>query len=596
MCGIIGYMGRENATEILLEGLARLEYRGYDSAGVAVRSGSGIHVCRRAGRVASLSAALQIDPLPPAKEGIAHTRWATHGAPTERNAHPHRYGRVTLVHNGIVENYAALKTELVAEGILPTSETDTEILACLIDRAYSGDPLPAIRTALSSVTGSYALAILFDDRPGELYGVRRGSPLLVGHGESEHLLASDKNALLFRTAFYTVLDEGETVRVSRDGATFYSAGGEPIEKPVLRSTESADEAEKGGYAHFMEKEMTEQPEAVARTLAAHRDGELLRRALPQTEVDEVILLACGSAMHASLLGQRFLEDWAGIPAQVCVASEFRYHPPIFRKNTLAIAVSQSGETADTLAAVRLCRARGIPTLGIVNVEGSSLSSLADRVLYTRAGTEIAVATTKAYSAQAALLARLANDLAAWRGRGSSREHIFDALPAAMHLTEPCLTACRRAAAALSDHAHVFFIGRGRDYPVCMEGALKLKEITYIHSEAYPAGELKHGTISLVDRGTPVLALVTDEALREKTVANVKECRARGAYVVLVLAEDAGNVPTDAYDERIDLPGGLGDLSVLPAAAVFQRIAYETALLLGRDVDKPRNLAKSVTVE
>lgn len=593
MCGIIGYAGQEVAAEVLMEGLARLEYRGYDSAGLAVQGDAGIRLCRRAGRVSALAAALTEEPMKPASVGIAHTRWATHGAPTEANAHPHRYGRVTLVHNGILENYDSWRTVLTAEGVTFASETDTEVLACLIDRAYEGDPVAAIRHAARQMVGSYALAILFDDHPEAIYGVRRGSPLLVGFGEGENLLASDRNALLFRTDRYTVLSEGEIACVTGEGVIVLDDDGVPVEKPVFRSAEGRQEAELGGYAHFMEKEMAEGPEAVARTLAA---CGAMQEASFFCGARRVVFLACGSAMHASLLGKRFFESWAGIPAEVHVASEFRYHPPILPENTVAVAVSQSGETADTLAAVRLCRERGIPTLGVVNVEGSSLATLADGVLYTRAGTEIAVATTKAYSAQGALLARLAWHLSSERGSTDEGAPPFGALPAAMRLSESTVNACRTVAEALARHDHAFFIGRGRDYPVCMEGALKLKEITYVHSEAYPAGELKHGTISLIDRGTPVLALITDRAMRDKTVANVKECRARGAYVILLLSEDVGEVSADTYDRRILLPSGLGELSVLPAAAVFQRIAYETALRLGRDVDKPRNLAKSVTVE
>ena len=593
MCGIIGYAGHKVAAEVLMEGLARLEYRGYDSAGLAVRSDTGIRLCRRAGRVSALADALAEEPMMPSSVGIAHTRWATHGAPTEANAHPHRYGRVTLVHNGILENYDSWKRKLAAEGAAFASETDTEVLACLIDRAYRGDPVAAIRHAARQIEGSYALAILFDDRPGEIYGVRRGSPLLVGFGEGENLLASDRNALLFRTDRYTILNEGEIACVTGEGVTVLDDDGAPVEKPVFRSANGGQDAELGGYAHYMEKEMAEQPEAVARTLTAcgaMQEVSFFRGA------QRVVFLACGSAMHASLLGKRFFEAWAGIPAEVHVASEFRYHPPILPENTVAIAVSQSGETADTLAAVRLCRERGIPILGVVNVEGSSLATIADGALYTRAGTEIAVATTKAYSAQGALLARLAWHLSSERGSTAEGAPPFDALPAAMRLSEATVDACRAAAEVLACGNHAFFIGRGRDCPVCMEGALKLKEITYIHSEAYPAGELKHGTISLIDRGTPVLALITDRTMREKTVSNVKECRARGAYVILLVSEDVGEVAADAYDQRILLPRDLGELSVLPAAAVFQRIAYETALRLDRDVDKPRNLAKSVTVE
>ena len=600
MCGIIGYNGREAAEGRLLGGLRRLEYRGYDSAGAAVLNGEGLHIRRAAGRVDALAEVLRADPLPEARLGIAHTRWATHGAPTKENAHPHRCGRVALVHNGILENYGELKAELLADGRRFTSETDTEVIAHLLDLAYEGDALAAIRTAVSRLRGSYALAILFSDREDVLFGVRCGSPLIVGYGEGETLLASDLPAIRDRTCRYTPMGEGEIVCVHANGAEFFSSTGERISKEILTARGESDGGDKGDHACFLEKEMAEQAEAVRRTLAPHLSEEIpFRDSLPDgRELHRVIFLACGSAMHACLCGKRFFERMARIPCDVYVASEFRYCDPILEDGTLAVAVSQSGETADTLAALRLCRERGIPTVGIVNVTASTLAAEADAVIPTLAGTEIAVATTKAYTAQVALLAQMACRLARDRGKTPSLtlSH-FRALPEGLAQAEGLDGECAAIAERIKDSHDIFFIGRGRDLAVCMEGALKLKEISYLHCEAYAAGELKHGTISLIHTDVPVLALITDGALKNKTVGNMKECRARGAYVILLVSRElAAEIPTDAYDACISVPGGLDELSVLPAAAVMQRIAYHTARLLDRDVDKPRNLAKSVTVE
>ncbi|MBO5110064.1 MAG: glutamine--fructose-6-phosphate transaminase (isomerizing) [Clostridia bacterium] len=597
MCGIFGYNGGKEASSILLGGLYRLEYRGYDSAGVAILSETGVHRSRVAGRVEALEAHLKTHPLPPAGVGIAHTRWATHGAPTERNAHPHVSGRVTVVHNGILENYDRLKQELEAAGRVLESETDTEVIAHLLDLAYTGDPIDAIRQVSERLQGSYALALLFADHPDRVYAVRVGSPLLVGYGDGESFLASDRTALLPHTRRYTPLGEGEMAILARDGISLFDRAGQPIQREPLIATEGADAVEKGPYPHFMAKEMDELPTAVRQTLAAYLHGARpFEGQLPDgRQVKELVLLGCGSAMHACLCGQRMLERWARIPTRVYVASEFRYCDPLLSEGTWAVAVSQSGETADTLAALRLCKERGIPTVGVVNVATSSLSTLADQVLYTRAGPEIAVATTKAYGAQVALLGLMAYRFA--RDRGCLAEDApFSALPEALEQVTATDGACAEIGQRLAGCPNVFFIGRGRDYPVCVEGALKLKEISYLHSEAYAAGELKHGTIALLHSGVPVVALITDPCLRDKTVSNLKECRARGAEVILLCGEDVGEVPADAYDSRLTLPGGMGELSVLPAAAALQRIAYHAACYMGRDVDKPRNLAKSVTVE
>lgn len=587
MCGIIGYTGAQNATPILMEGLSRLEYRGYDSAGVSLLLGGTFATRKAKGRLAALSARVAESPLPFSDTGIAHTRWATHGAPSDANAHPHTCGRVTLVHNGIVENYGEISEALKAEGVRFASETDTERIACLLDREYDGDAIGAICRAQKQLRGSYALAILFADQPQTVYAVREGSPLLVGYGGGENFVASDLTALLPHTCRYTDMESGEIAVLRADGVSFFNFRGEPVKKAIQETELTAADAEKGGYAHFMRKEIHEQPEAIRRTVTPYLQRDPLE-GVPRPH--RIVLIACGSAMHACLCGKRFLEGMARIPCEVFTASEFRYGDPILTEDTLAVAVSQSGETADTLAALRLCREKGVLTVALVNVATSSIAREADRVLLTLAGPEIAVATTKAYTAQVALLAVMAMHLA------HRDPTVCASLPDTVQSTLAGEEACAAMARHLTKAHDVFFIGRGRDFDVCAEGSLKLKEISYLHSEAYAAGELKHGTISLVGEGTPVIALITDAARKDKTVANMREVKARGARIYLLLAEGAGEVPDDAYDEVLLLPTSDSPLAVIPAAVAMQMIAYHTALLLGRDIDKPRNLAKSVTVE
>ena len=609
MCGIVGYIGSGsvNASDILLEGLKKLEYRGYDSAGIAVVDGSGIHIEKKQGRICGLEEQMKRDGAPAGYAGIGHTRWATHGEPSDRNSHPHAYGRVTLVHNGIIENYFSLKQKLIEKGERFSSETDTEVIAHLMDDAYvPGKPLAAIAGTLKQLKGSYALGILFSDDPQHIYAVRHDSPLIVGVGKGEMYLASDVPAILNHTRHYYLPMDGEIAVVSADGAAFYDAEGKDItaSKTLMYADWNVDAAEKGGYPHFMLKEIYEQPD----TLRAATEGRLangihgiLREELPDLDgVERLIIVACGSAMHAGLLGKAAIESLARIPVDVCIASEFRYANPILKKGDAVIVISQSGETADSLAALRLAKGRGVPVYAIVNVVGSSIAREADRVVYLYAGPEIAVATTKAYSAQIAVLDLLAMRLADDR-KTVPEERLTALLQAFLQLPDRIAEGflqfdrVKELAKVNASVEDSFFIGRGQDYALCMEGSLKLKEISYMHSEAYAAGELKHGTISLVSPGTPCVVVATTEALLEKTVSNAKEVKARGAYVLFVCR--AGMVPqADVYDDLLTLPETDELLEPIAGIVPLQYYAYCTAVEKGCDVDKPRNLAKSVTVE
>ena len=609
MCGIVGYIGScgVNASEILLEGLKKLEYRGYDSAGIAVVNESGVHIEKKQGRISGLEEQMKRDGAPAGYAGIGHTRWATHGEPSDRNSHPHAYGKVTLVHNGIIENYFPLKQMLMEKGEIFASETDTEVIAHLISDAYvPGKPLEAITATLEQLKGSYALGILFSDDPQHIYAVRHDSPLIVGVGKGEMYLASDVPAILSHTRNYYLPMDGEIAVVSADGAVFYDAEGKDItgSKTLMYADWNVDAAEKGGYPHFMLKEIYEQPE----TLRAATEGRLangihgiLREELPDLSgVERLIIVACGSAMHAGLLGKTAIESLARIPVDVCIASEFRYANPILKKGDAVIVISQSGETADSLAALRLAKERGVPVYAIVNVVGSSIAREADRVVYLYVGPEIAVATTKAYSAQVAVLDLLAMRLADDR-KTVSEERLTELLQAFLHLPEQIAEGflqfdrVKKLAMINASAEDSFFIGRGQDYALCMEGSLKLKEISYMHSEAYAAGELKHGTISLISQGTPCVAVATTEALLEKTVSNAKEVKARGAYVLFICR--AGMEPqADVYDDLLKLPATDELLEPIAGIVPLQYYAYCIAVEKGCDVDKPRNLAKSVTVE
>ncbi len=605
MCGIIGYSGHREACGILLDGLERLEYRGYDSAGILVSENGLFHTAKRSGRLFNLRGALEEHPLKGCC-GMGHTRWATHGGPTDENAHPHGTERVMLVHNGIIENYLELRELLIEQGYSFRSQTDTEVAACYLDYCYHGDPVDAIREALTKIEGAYAFVIMFSDHPDALYAIRKDGPLLAALGNGENFVASDITAVISYTNRYFVLDEGEIAVVTPDKIRIIGLDGQQRDKPVQTVTWNVDQAQKDGYEHFMLKEIQEQPDALRHTISPRIKNGLPDwggDGLPQdffSRFDRVQVVACGTAMHAGMIGKMVIEKLARIPVEVDIASEFRYRDPILTENTLVVIVSQSGETADSLAALRLAKSLGLCTLAIVNVAGSSISREADYVLYTFAGPEISVASTKAYSVQMALLYLIAFTFGQVGG-ALSKEQVrdlverllksVDAVRGALALQERIEHSVRPLVSA----DHLFFLGRGIDYALACEGSLKLKEISYIHCEAYAAGELKHGTISLITEGVPVIALCTQTALLPKMLSNIKETTARGARV-FVIAKRGETVSHDVADTVL-LLDEFDDLFMpFPAVTVLQLIAYFTARERGCDIDKPRNLAKSVTVE
>ncbi len=608
MCGIVGYIGVEQAAPIILDGLAKLEYRGYDSAGMAVFDGQQIHVTKAEGRLSVLEHLTRGGETMPGRSGIGHTRWATHGAPSDTNAHPHSnaVGSISVVHNGIIENYIPLKNKLTERGYEFVSETDTEVLVQLLDYYYKGDPMEAIAKVLHRVEGSYALGIMFADRPGVIYAARKDSPLIVGQNEGGCFIASDVPAILKYTRTVYYLDNQEIAVLKADGLQFYSLDQEELHKEAVEIDWDADAAEKGGYEHFMLKEMYEQPRTVTDTISPRiKNGDIVIDELKMSDeellaIKRIHIVACGSAYHAGVTGKYVLEGMARIPVEVNVASEFRYSDPILGEGDLVIVISQSGETADTLAALRDSKKKGFKVLGIVNVVGSSIAREADACLYTWAGPEIAVATTKAYSAQLVALYLLSMKLAKLRGTLSQQE--FDellvdlrALPDQIELLLGHKSKIQKFANRYLGAKDVFFIGRGIDWAISLEGSLKLKEISYVHSEAYAAGELKHGTISLIEEGTLVVAVSTQPALFQKSISNIVEVKARGAFVMAVTNE--GNKPIEkAADYVLYLPETnkyfTNSLAIIP----LQLFAYYIAVGRGCDVDKPRNLAKSVTVE
>ena len=606
MCGIVGYVGKRNAQDVLLDGLEKLEYRGYDSAGVALALEGGIRVVKSKGRLAELRKRLAVEALARSGCGIGHTRWATHGEPSDVNSHPHSTPRVSIVHNGIIENYGVLKERLMAKGYTFESETDTEVLVKLIDSCYEGEPLKALRAALAMVRGSYALAVLFRDFPDTLFAVKRESPLIVGWGEEENFIASDIPALLKYTRRYSVLEEGDMAVVNADGIRFYNEFAEPVEREVLTANWDQEAAEKGGYPHFMLKEINEQPAAITATVSPRVENGLPDLRVPELtderlrRIGTVHLVGCGTAMHAGMVGKAAIEALARVPAQVEIASEFRYRNPILRPEDLVIIISQSGETSDTLAALKLAKSRGVPVLAIVNVVGSSIARAADYVMYTYAGPEIAVASTKAYMVQMCVLYLFALRLAYARGMQTDAEirRLTAELLRAGEVIKPRLADCEQIkylASRFVNTQSCFFIGRGFDYSLSLEGSLKLKEISYVHSDAYAAGELKHGTISLVTDDVPVIALATQKQVYEKTISNAKETKSRGAKVLLFTTRDAV-VPDGVADYVVRLDDYDDLLMPLQLIVPLQLFAYYMAVLRGCDVDKPRNLAKSVTVE
>ncbi len=605
MCGIVGYSGFRQATEVLLEGLRNLEYRGYDSAGVSVFENGAIRTVKSQGRIQKLEEKIAFSPLT-GTCGIAHTRWATHGVPSDINAHPHRSEHVSLLHNGIIENYLELKEELIAKGYQFVSQTDTEVAAHLISSLYDGDPLQAISRALTRIEGSYAFAILFDDHPDRVYGARKDSPLIAAVGQGENFILSDISATLKYTKDYYVLEDGDIVEISPEDIRIYDSNLSPVTRELSHAHWNVEQAQKGGFDHFMLKEIYEQPEAFSKTVVPHvKDG------LPNFERDEIPedffenrrhiqIVACGTAMYAGTIGKNLIERFARIPVSVDVASEYRYNNPIVSPGDLVIVISQSGETADTLAALRLAKQKGADTLGVINVIGSSMAREADHVIYTHAGPEIAVASTKAFTVQMAVMFLLALELGLKNSTlqtedcRSLMDQLLDCRNSMEHALELTKTIPSLVSQAI-DSPSLFYIGRGLDHALALEGSLKLKELSYLHSEAYAAGELKHGPISLITDGMPVITLATQQAVLPKTVSNMKEVKARGAKTLLICRESEA-VDIDAYDFRIDLPDAADEFMPFTAAIAMQLIAYYKAVQSGCDVDKPRNLAKSVTVE
>ncbi len=606
MCGIVGYVGRRESRDVLMDGLKRLEYRGYDSAGVALIEENNITVCKSQGRLAALAEKLAAGDMRHSEVGIGHTRWATHGVPSDINSHPHSAARMTLVHNGIIENYSRLKEFLALQGYDFISQTDSEVLVKLLDYHYDGDPVKAIISTLQQVEGSYALAILFADDPECIYAVRKESPLIVAFGEGENFLASDIPAILSYTRRYSVLENGEIAVLSRKRVKVYDEFGTPVRKEVLTADFSVEDAEKGGYPHFMLKEIYEEPDAI---LAAVRPR--VANGLPALglegltdeylqKLDRIHIVACGTARHAGMVGKAAIERLAHVPVEVDIASEFRYRDPILTDNELVIIISQSGETIDTLAALRLAKAKGAKTLAIVNVVGSSIAREADWVMYCYGGLEIAVASTKAYTVQLCCLYLFAIHFAQVKGRmdEDAVRHMVSELMRTPALVKDILDnsdSVKYFASELMNVDDLFFMGRGIDYALSLEGSLKLKEISYVHSDAYPAGELKHGPISLIVDGTPVIALATQQDVYEKTLSNVQEVRSRGAKVVLFCLEGA-HIPEGTADYVYTLPPFEEVLMPILVTVPLQLFAYYMSLLRGCDVDKPRNLAKSVTVE
>ena len=608
MCGIVGYIGDQQAAPILLDGLEKLEYRGYDSAGIAVYDGEKINVMKAQGRLKVLRELSHDGELLPGTLGIGHTRWATHGAPSDRNAHPHfnQDRTIAVVHNGIIENYLKLKKKLEKKGYNFVSETDTEIIAQLLDYYYDGNPLRAITKVMHWMEGSYALGIIFSDHPDELYAVRKDSPLIVGHTKGGSIIASDVPAVLKYTRDVVFIENEEIVRMTEDQMEFFNVDEEAIEKETVHIDWDVNAAEKGGYEHFMLKEMYEQPKAITDTFSPRlKDGKIVIEELGLSDEDirairKIMIVACGSAYHTGMTSKYVFEGLARIPVEVDLASEFRYRDPILEEGTLLIVVSQSGETADTLAALREAKSKGVRVLGIVNVVGSSIAREADNVMYTWAGPEIAVATTKAYSAQLIALYLLAMKFAHVRGKLSDEglagmiEEMKE-LPAQVEMMLNNQNKIQKFANRYLAARSIFFIGRGIDYAISLEGSLKLKEVSYIHSEAYAAGELKHGTISLIEEGTLVCAVLTQEELYKKTISNMVEVRTRGAFVMAITNVDNTEVEK-AADYVVYIPKTnkyfTNSLAIIP----LQLFGYYVAVGRGCDVDKPRNLAKSVTVE
>ncbi|KQL43634.1 glutamine--fructose-6-phosphate aminotransferase [Brevibacillus choshinensis] len=610
MCGIVGYIGNKQAQDIIIGGLRKLEYRGYDSAGVAVLNEKGLELDKAQGRLAVLEERLESHPLG-GFIGIGHTRWATHGKPSNENSHPHTDAKhsFAVVHNGIIENFLPIKEELLSKGYTFTSETDTEVIAHLLADLYDGDIVSTARKAVQRMRGAYALGIMTEHEPDKLVAIRLASPLVVGVGEGESFIGSDIPAILEHTRDVYILNEGEMAVLTRDGVKLMDAEtGAKIERELFHVEWDLVQAEKGGYDSFMLKEIHEQPQAVRETMGARIDQENKRIVMPELKMsdaelakyDRIYIVACGTSMHAGLVGKDVIEKWTRVPVEVAVASEFRYRDPIYTDNTLMIVISQSGETADTLAALREAKKSNVKVMAITNVVGSSVAREADEVIFTWAGPEVAVASTKAYTSQVVALYLFSLYLAQVKGTLAATEvaEVVDHLqeiPAKITSMLEDAEQVRHFAESTKGVNSLFFIGRSLDYAVSLEGSLKLKEISYIHSEAYPAGELKHGTLALIEDNVPVVALATQPDIYEKMVSNIVEVKARGARV-LGFAIEGNNDLAKSVDEVIYLPATLPMLTPILTVIPLQLLSYFASVVRGLDVDKPRNLAKSVTVE
>lgn len=590
MCGIIGYIGEKNPVDILINGLKSLEYRGYDSAGIALKDKDEIEIIKSVGKIVNLEEKLKQEKTISSHLGIAHTRWATHGKPTEKNAHPHTAGRVTLVHNGIIENAEELREKLKKEGITFYSETDTEVVAALINKYYDKDPIEAINQALKEVKGSYALGILFQESD-DLYAVRKDSPLIVGIGKEENFIASDIAAIIDYTNQYYLLEEREIAHITKDKIEV-TKDGKVVEKEVQTTNMERDAKDKCGYDHYMLKEIMEEPVVLQKTFEPYL--EHLEKLPNLTDYEEIHIVACGSAMYAGMIGKTLLEEYANTKVEIDVASEYRYKNIIYDRKTLVILISQSGETADTIAAMRKAQEHKVKTLAIVNVKTSTIARESDEQIFIEAGPEIAVATTKAYILQVGIMALLAYKTAKEKNLVKEEHKVLEEAGKLPRLIKEVLDRreeYKKVAQAIYQKEDIFFIGRKIDYATSMEGSLKLKEVSYIHSEAYQAGELKHGTISLIDDGMPVFAIITDDTIKDKTISNIEEVKSRGAQTIII-----SNEKFDTDEMQVTVPKISPYFQPILIVPTLQLIAYETAKLRGCDIDKPKNLAKSVTVE
>ena len=601
MCGIVGYVGKKNnALQVLIEGLENLEYRGYDSAGVAFLNKDKIDIIKKQGKIKNLKQSL---PDLNTNIGIGHTRWATHGVANETNSHPHKCGKMTIVHNGIIENYEEIKRSLINSGYKFKTETDTEVACALIDNIYSEvkDITKTIEIFQKKVRGSYAIGLVCDDDYENLYAIKKNSPLIIAQGENENYIASDMPAILKFTKNFIALNDGDFAKISANDIKVFNKDGIEINKELKSFEGDLSSIDKNGYEHYMQKEIMEQPEVIKKTMNEYLTNNLdnLFKNMPDfSKYKKIHIVACGSAMHAGLVGKSLIEEYANVPVDVEIASEFRYKKLFLDENSLVIAVSQSGETADTLAAVEIAKKNNADTLGIINVVGSSIARESDLVLYTKAGSEIAVATTKAYSAQTALLSLIALNIGQKNISKAELKELLESikkLPTQMEILLNKDKKYQEIAETIYNKEDIFFIGRDIDYAIAMEGSLKLKEISYIHSEAYPAGELKHGTISLIEEGTPVISIVTNKNIAEKTISNIKEVKSRGAEVILLTNSEC-DVDSDFYNKKIVIPTTHKLIQPLLTILPLQKISYEVAKLRGADIDQPKNLAKSVTVE